>query len=226
MKLRTIVAGLVLVGCLTIYPNTTQAAIPIAQIIKEAIVKVIKAVDLMIQRLQNVTIKLQSAQKALENAMSKLKLDEISQWAERQRDLYQKYYDELWRVKTAIAYYQRIKEIIARQGRVVDEYKNAMAIFKQDKNFSRQELDFMYQVYSGILSESVKNLDEVMMVISSFATQMSDAERLALIQQAADNIDRNLSALRSFNDHNVRLSLSRAKGIHEVEMIKKLYGLP
>src|SRR5688500_12874179 len=79
-----------------------RAQDPITEVIKAGIRKAIRAVDLKIQRLQNATIWLQNAQKTLENTMSKLKLDEISDWVERQRKLYADYFDELWRVKSAI----------------------------------------------------------------------------------------------------------------------------
>jgi hypothetical protein len=114
-----------------------KAQIPIADVIKDGIKKVIIAVDLKIQRLQNKTIWLQNAQKTLENQMSKLKLDEISDWVERQRKLYEDYFNELWKVKTALTYYQRVKEILQRQVQIVGEYKAAWALFRQDKNFTR-----------------------------------------------------------------------------------------
>ena len=69
--------------------SNTNAQLPIAQIIKEGIKKVIVAVDLKIQRLQTKTIWLQNAQKVVENKMSKLKLKEISDWVQKQKDLYQ-----------------------------------------------------------------------------------------------------------------------------------------
>jgi hypothetical protein len=103
---------------------------PITLIIKQAVVKVIKAVDLKIQRLQNKTIWLQNAQKVIENTMSKVKLDEITDWVEKQRTLYKDYFDELWRVKSIISYYHRIKEISEKQIRLVEEYKRAWALLK------------------------------------------------------------------------------------------------
>src|ERR1700691_3659973 len=60
------------------FSNAQPAAI--IAVIKEGITKVIKAVDLKIQRLQTQTIWLQNAQKEIENVMSKVKLDEISGW--------------------------------------------------------------------------------------------------------------------------------------------------
>src|SRR5450631_3079284 len=46
-------------------------------IIKEGVTKVIKAVDLQVQRIQTATIGLQEVQKEVENTMSALRLDEI-----------------------------------------------------------------------------------------------------------------------------------------------------
>ncbi len=100
MKKLLAIAGLGL--CCMILPiQQTKAQIPIAEIINAAVTKVIIAVDLKVQRLQNETIWLQYAQKALENKMSQLKLDEIKDWAEKQRKLYDDYFQELWKVKAA-----------------------------------------------------------------------------------------------------------------------------
>ena len=88
-----------IVAWLLFFSVELDAQIPILDIIKQGITKVIVAVDLKIQRLQNKTIWLQNAQKTLENSMSKLHLDEISDWVERQRNLYADYFDELRNVK-------------------------------------------------------------------------------------------------------------------------------
>ena len=93
----------------------------ILEIIKAATTKIIKAIDLKVQRLQNETVWLQNAQKVLENAMSKLKLTEIGDWATRQKTLYADYFDELWKIKNAISTYQRVKDIINKQVQLVSE---------------------------------------------------------------------------------------------------------
>ncbi|WP_079689376.1 conjugal transfer protein TraI [Ohtaekwangia koreensis] len=212
--------------CLTVTPTPeVKAAIPILKIIKEAVKKVIKAVDLMIQRLQNKTIWLQNAQKVLENKLSELKLTEIAEWTEKHRKLYQEYYEELWKVKNALAAYQRIREIMDKQVRIVDEYKRAWNLVRQDKHFTESEIDYMYRVYTGILNESVKNLDQVLLVINSFKTQMTDAQRLAIITQAGDRIEQNFIDLLEFNMNTYQISLNRARTQSEVDRVKKLYGL-
>ncbi|MEO7983267.1 MAG: conjugal transfer protein TraI [Bacteroidota bacterium] len=217
---------LVTVGLGTIAPmQPTQAQIPIVDIIKNAIKKVVKAIDLEIQRQQNKVIWLQNAQKTLENAMSKTKLTEITDWVDKQKKLYKDYYEELRKVKAIISYYQRIKEMTEKQVHLVGEYKRAWALFQQDKHFTADELSYIGRVYSGILDESVKNIDQVYMVVTSFQTQMSDAKRLDLINDAVNRTDVNYNDLKSFNQQSIILSLQRSKAQNDVEVVRKLYGL-
>ncbi|WP_394776324.1 conjugal transfer protein TraI [Flavobacterium sp.] len=204
----------------------TVAAIPILEIVKAVAKKVIKAIDLRIQKLQNKTIWLQNAQKKIENILSKLKLDEISDWTEKQKELYKNYYEELAKVKSIITYYQRIKDISAKQVRLVDEYERAWNLFQKDTHFNASELDYMQSVYSGILDESLKNIDQIFLVLDSFTTQMSDAKRLEIINAAADQIDANYDDLTLFNRQNILLSLQRAKTEHDVKSVKQFYGIP
>lgn len=204
----------------------TVAAIPILEIVKAVAKKVIKAIDLRIQKLQNKTIWLQNAQKKIENVLSKLKLDEISDWTQKQKELYKNYYEELAKVKSIITYYQRIKDISAKQVRLVDEYERAWNLFQKDAHFKASELDYMQSVYSGILDESLKNIDQIFLVLDSFTTQMSDAKRLEIINAAADQIDANYDDLTLFNRQNILLSLQRAKTEHDVKSVKQFYGIP
>ncbi|KAB5487599.1 conjugal transfer protein TraI [Flagellimonas hadalis] len=212
----------------TVLPVQQANATPIAilEIIKAGIKKVIKAVDLKIQRLQNKTIWLQNAQKTLENTLSKLKLDEISEWTEKQKEQYREYYEELAKVKAIISYYQRIRDITQKQVRLVNEYQHAWQLIQQDDHFTTDEIEYMSQVYSGILEESLNNIDQITLIVQSFTTTMSDAKRLEIINNAADQVDANYDDLMRFNQQNVLLSLSRAKTSIEVQTVKKLYGLP
>ncbi|WJS94474.1 conjugal transfer protein TraI [Flavobacterium johnsoniae] len=207
-------------------PAEKTAALPILEIVKAVTKKVIKAIDLGIQRLQNKTIWLQNAQKQIENTLSKLKLDEISDWTKKQRDLYKDYYDELQKVKSIITYYQRIKEISEKQTRLIAEYEKAWNLFKRDDHFKISELEYMEKVYDGILGESMKNIDQIFLIIESFTTQMSDLKRLEIINTAADQIDSNYNDLRLFNQQNVLLSLQRAKTDADVNKVKQFYGIP
>jgi ribosomal protein L31E len=206
-------------------PKDADAQIAVVEVIKAGVKKVIKAVDLKVQRLQNETIWLQNAQKVLENQLSKLKLTEIADWTEKQKDLYSQYYNELWTIKSAIAYYKKVKDLTLKQVAIVDEYKWAWNLFQKDRHFKPEELDYMQKVYSGILDESIKNVDQILLVVNSFKTQMSDAERLELISKASEQMETNYSDLKQFNKQNIALSIQRTRSLDEAAKLKELYGV-
>jgi mannitol-specific phosphotransferase system IIBC component len=225
MKKYMVILPLSAVTIFVSIPKGADAQIVISQVLGETVGRVIRAIDLEVQRMQNQTIWLQNAQKALENQLSKLKLTEISDWSQKQQDLYSGYYKELLQVKSVIACYERIKDMTQKQAALVGQYNQAWNLLKSDKHFSADELQYMQSVYSGILQESVKNLDEILVVISSFKTQMSDAKRLELVDKAADRIDTNCSDLKQFNNQNYILSIQRAKDANEAETLKRYYGI-
>lgn len=195
------------------------------QIVTTLVKKVIKAIDLKVQRMQNETIWLQNAQKTIENELSKFRLTEISNWSEKQKALYSDYYDELWKVKSTIAYYQRIKDLTVKQIAMVSEYQRAWKLFQSDQHFKPDEIIQMQRVYIGILDASAKNIDQIMLVINPGKTQMSDQQRLEAINQAGDRLDENYSDLKQYNNQNMILSLHRSKDLNEVQTIKNYYGL-
>src|SRR4051812_3810406 len=98
-KMRRMKLGLVILFIAVIPSQRVNAQMAIIDIIKEGVKKVIMAVDLEVQRLQNKTIWLQNAQREMENVLSQTKLTEISDWVQKQKDLYGDYFNELWQVK-------------------------------------------------------------------------------------------------------------------------------
>lgn len=214
-----------MVACLMVGPiQRSDAQIAIVEVIKAGVKKVIKAVDLKIQRLQNKTIWLQNAQKTLENTMAKLKLDDIAGWVNKQKELYEKYYQELWKVKMVITYYSEIKDISEKQVKLIQEYQSAWKLFKKDKHFTTGELHYMAEVYSGILKETEKNVDMLLLVAHFFTTRMSDADRLKLIHETDQKVDQNYNDLLLFNQQNSIISLQRKKAENSLDAMRKLFS--
>ena len=65
---------------------------PITLIIKEGIKKVIKAMDLVFQRLQQVQLQIQSSLEYAKNVMSKAKLTEVNELVAEKKEIFDKYY--------------------------------------------------------------------------------------------------------------------------------------
>lgn len=224
MKKRRLVKLMLVVLFIAAIPSQ-QTHAQIIEIIKEGVKKVIMAVDLEIQRMQNKTIWLQNAQREMENVLSQTRLTEISDWVQKQKDLYGDYFNELWQIKDAIQYYHKIEEITEKQVRLVSEYQSAYNLFKQDDHFTPDEIEYMGKVYTGIIDESLKNLDQLFLVINSFTTQMADEKRMQTINDAGNAIDENYNDLKAFNNENMMLSIQRSKDLNEVSVVKQLYGL-
>ncbi len=226
MKKRRLLKIAILIACISAVPSRQiHAQAAIIEVIKEGVKKVIMAVDLEIQRIQNETIWLQNAQRELENVLSETKLGEISDWVQKQKDLYGDYFDELWKIKDAIEYYHRVEEITEKQVRIVSEYQSAFNLFKEDDHFSPDEIEYMGKVYTGIINESLKNLDQLFLVINSLTTQMADEKRMEIVNSAGEAMDENYNDLKVFNNQNMMLSLQRARDLNEVNGVKQLYGL-
>lgn len=223
MKLTIIMLLACMCSCLI--PSHSQAQLEIADIIKKGVTKVIKAIDLKVQRLQNKTIWLQNVQKVIENNMSQWHLDGITDWVQKQKDLYSDYYTGLSKVKSVITYYHQVKDIAEMQARLLSEYKHAWNTIQHDTHFTAGELTYMSQVYSGILGETVNNADQLLDIVNSFLTQMSDAKRLQIINDVAGKVNENYDDLHQFNNQNALLSLQRAKNENEIGIVKAMYGL-
>jgi hypothetical protein len=215
---------IVTVVCLLALHQQSDAQITIP-IIGNIIAKVVQAIDLKIQRFENKTIWLQDAEKQLENTMAGLKLGEISTWVQDIRDLYAEYYQELKVVKDIIADYDKVKQIISLQQRIIAEFNRAWSLFNQDKHFTAAELKYMNSVYSGILTESSKNIDQILLVINSFVTQMDDAGRMTIVDQASKSMQKNYNDLKDFNNQNIMLSLQRGVEDNDVQSVRQLYNL-
>ena len=218
-------SALLILGLVVFPLQKTRAQIPISEIIKAAVKKVIIAVDLRIQRLQNKTIWLQNAQKTVENQLQKLKLEEISEWVERQRSLYAGYYAELREVKSALINVGGVKDIIQTQLQIIDEYNEAGARFRKDPQLTLDEVSYMAKVLSGILEQSAKSLDALYLIITSDQSEMSDGKRLNQMKAVGKNMDAHLVSLRQLNERAMRISFQRAKDLSEINHVKALYGI-
>ncbi len=107
--------------------------------------------------------------------------------------LHKSFLDGLLQVNPAVRKYKRIADIISYHVKIVKEYKSALNQFKDDKQFTIQEIDYLSRVYKNLFEQSLKSLDELVMVTTAGKLRMSDDERL----QAIDRIYSSVEDLRS-----------------------------
>lgn len=140
-------------------------------------------------------------------------------------NLHKTFLDGLMQVSPAVKKYKRIADIISYQVRIAKEYKLAFNRFKEEKQFTIEEVDYLGKVYSNLFNESLKNLDELAMVITSGKLRMSDDERLQAIDKIYQSVEGQYSFLKEFTNNSNLLSLQRKAEKAEIEMSRRIYGL-
>jgi hypothetical protein len=210
---------------LLLLSGMVHAQFVVGTVLNETVGKIIRAIDLEVQKAQNKTIWLQNAQKEIENELHQLQLSNIAGISQQQKSLFSEYYNELLTVKSVINDYEQVQHIMVRQEQLVATYKSAWSVTQQDGHFSAAELQQISEVYNGILQESVANLDQLAKVINSFQTQMTDGQRMELIDRISKQIDGNYNDLKKFTNQNMMLSMARAKDQQDVQSVKNLYGI-
>jgi len=139
--------------------------------------------------------------------------------------LHKAFLDGLMEVSPAVRNYRRVADITNYQIILVKEYRKAYERFRQDNNFNADELAFLGRVYDNLFKESLRNLDELLTVITAGKARMSDDERLQAIDRIYADMQDKLMFLRHFNNNTTILAVQRAKERNDAQTIRKIYGL-
>jgi hypothetical protein len=139
--------------------------------------------------------------------------------------LHEAFLDGLYLVRPAVRKYPRVADIIKDQAALISEYKSVSGAFKRDQHFSPDELSYMMVIYNNLVSQSLKNLDDLSLIVTDSKLRMSDAERLAAIDQIYLASHNQLSYLRKFNDQAAKITWQRAQVTADKQGVKSIYGL-
>lgn len=137
--------------------------------------------------------------------------------------LHQGFLDGMLQVSPAVKKYKKVSDIIISQERLVKEYKVAYGRFKSSKWFTAAEIEYIGTVYSNLFRQSLRNIDELVNVITANKMRMSDDERLTAIDQIYSNMQGKLVFLRNFNNSTTMLGIQRSKEQNEVDWMKRMY---
>ena len=207
MKAAVLLTLIVLSGCLRTYSQTQEAAQLLLNYEK-------------LRQLEEILDNMYKGYKILTQGYARIK-----GIAEGNYKLHQVFLDALLNVSPTVRNYKRIPQIINYQRLIVREYLRAYSRFKGDGNLTAAELRYIKSVYEYLARQSLKNLEELTMIITASTLRMSDDERLASIDRIFLDVEDKLFFLRSFNNSTQLLIIQRAKERSSVEASEKLNGL-
>lgn len=139
--------------------------------------------------------------------------------------LHKDFLDGLLAVSPGVRKYAKVADIISFQIKTVKEAKFALNEFKRNKQFTITEIEYLGKVYGNLLSESLKRVEELVMVITAGKLRMSDDERLKAIDRIYDDVIEQYSFLNEFSNSTAVLSLQREKEKMDVDLMRKIHGI-
>jgi len=140
--------------------------------------------------------------------------------------LHQTFLDGLLAINPALRQYDRVADILASQQRLLYEYREASRQFREAGVFSPAELHYIGQVYENLAARSLRQLEELTLVLTAGKLRMQDDERLALIDRIYQETNDGLVFLRHFNRLAKLLSLQRIQEQNNIRILRQQYPAP
>lgn len=149
----------------------------------------------------------------------------VKDMSEGNFSLHKTFLDALMQVSPTVKNYKRVGDIVNYQILLVKESKKGLNRFLKSESFREQEINYFEKVYGNLLNQSLRNLDELTIVITADKLRMSDDERLQAIDNIYMEMQDKLLFLRDFNISSSILVLQRAKEKKDVYASKELLDL-
>jgi hypothetical protein len=140
-------------------------------------------------------------------------------------NLHQLFLKSLFEVSPVVKNFKKVADIGSYQIQIAREYKLAFTRFKESNLFSVDEINYIGNVYSSLFNQSLKNLDQLITIITASRLRMSDDERLSAIDDVDLEMQDKLSFLRAFNNRTSILGLQRARQQADVNAMKVIHGI-
>jgi conjugal transfer/entry exclusion protein len=153
----------------------------------------------------------------------------INSFKEMQKiyDQGKEYYDALKSVHNLVKDARKVKETIEMVSEISQIYATNYNKMLSDKNFSVAELEAIGDGYTKLLKESGNLLADIKDIVStSNGLSMTDAERLAVIDQIHTKMTDYRNLTKYYSKKSISISYIRSQEKGDMERIQSLYGDP
>ena len=135
-----------------------------------------------------------------------------------------KYYDALKKVNNLVKDGIKVKNTILMVGEISEMYVTSFQLMLQDENFTAEELSAIAFGYTKLLEESNNVLKEMKDVVNITTLQMTDKERMDVVDRCYNSIRRYRNMVSYYTNKNISVSYLRARKKNDVSRVMSLYG--
>lgn len=135
-----------------------------------------------------------------------------------------RYYDALKDVHDVIKGGVKVKKSIELVADISEIYVRNYQKMLGDPNYTPDELSTISFGYAKLLSESADVLQDLKNVVNITGMSLSDAERLAIIDQSYKRLMEYRNLVQYYTNKNISVSYLRAKKKKDTDRVMALYG--
>jgi hypothetical protein len=139
--------------------------------------------------------------------------------------LHKHYIDALSVVSPAVRNAPAIASILSVQAQIVREYKTTYNGVVSSGVFTKAEINDLTDACSEIIGNSSVDLDALQQVITTGKLQMSDPDRLLIIESLGEDMEKQLAALRNFTSQANKIVALRLRNKRENNLLRNTYGI-
>lgn len=139
--------------------------------------------------------------------------------------LHTDYFNSLKSVNPEIKRYARVADIVALQLKIVQNYNRTYRRLNGSDALSNDELAYIRRVFSRLLDDCDKTLDELITITTDGKMEMKDDERMKRIDMLYLDMQDKFTFSQSFSNDAVSLAASRLKEKIDVRTSRVLHGI-
>jgi hypothetical protein len=139
--------------------------------------------------------------------------------------LHKTFLDGLLQISPTVRKYQRVELIVDLQLRIIRDCRRTTERFRNSNNFSNAELTYTGKVYERLRQQSLRNMDDLLAVMTAGELRMSDDERLKEIDRIYFDLQEKSAFLSSFIQEQGIISLQRERNLKDNLQMQRNYGL-
>lgn len=136
------------------------------------------------------------------------------------------YYDALKSVHDVVKGGAKVAKSISLVMEISETYMDNYQKMLSDGNYTPEELAAISSGYAMLIDESSDVLQDLKNVVNVTGMSLTDAERLAMIENAYRNLLNYRNLVRYYTNKTISVSYLRARKKNDMDRVMALYGTP
>lgn len=131
----------------------------------------------------------------------------------------------LYKINPTIRSYKRIPSIIQFQQYINAEYSREFERFRHDPNLTLREIKYLEGVYAYLIKQTLRNIEELLTIVTATKLRMSDEERMVAIDRIYYDMESKIVFLKVFNNNAQAVAMHRARQQREINAMRKIFDV-